>query len=140
MSSEAESARLRALAEEALGPSLEEVVARQYLGRRAAFRPVFDAVRAAALALGPDVRMEARSSYVQFLRERPFAAVAAGPTHVELGLRLVSVPRGAAPPPPRRLEPATAPGPATHKVTLRQVPDVDGAVRALLRAAYDQNG
>ena len=115
-------------------PPVEEYVAGQYLGRKAVFRPVFDAVRDAALALGPDVRLEGRSSYTPFVRARQCAAVAVTTTRLDLGLRLP------APPPSRRLEPATAPGQSTHRVTLRQVADVDGEVRALLRAAYDQNG
>ena len=115
-------------------PPVEDYIAGQYLGRRAAFRPVFDAVRAAALALGPDVRIEGRSSYVPFVRARQFAAVAVTTARVDLGLRLP------APPPSRRLEPCTGPGQSTYKVALARPGDVDAEVRALLRAAYDQNG
>jgi hypothetical protein len=35
--------------------------------------------------------------------------------------------------------PATGPGQATHKVSLRDVGDVDDEVLGLLRAAYEQN-
>lgn len=117
-----------------LRPTVEEYAAAQYLGRRAAFRPVFDAVRDAALALGPDVRMEGRSTYIPFVRARQFAAVAVTTSRVDLGLRLP------APPPSPRLVPANAPGQSTHRVTLYQARDVDASVRTLLRAAYDQNG
>src|SRR4051794_41462334 len=44
-------------------PTVEEYVAAQYTGARAALRPVFDAVRAAAEALGDDVVVEGRSTY-----------------------------------------------------------------------------
>jgi predicted transport protein len=116
-------------------PSVEEYAAQQYQGRKAALRPIFDAVRDAALALGDDVTMEGRSTYVPFVRARQFAAVAAATaTRVDIGLRLPD------PPTSDRLQPATAPGQATHKVALTSVDQVDDDLRALLRAAYDQNG
>jgi predicted transport protein len=116
-------------------PSNEQYADEQYQGRKAALRPIFDAVREAAMALGDDVTMEGRSTYVPFVRRRQFAAVAAATaTRVDVGLRFTD------PPPGDRLVPATAPGQATHKVALTSVDDVDDDLRALLRAAYDQNG
>jgi len=38
-----------------------------------------------------------------------------------------------------RLQPATAPGQATHKISLRSVQDLDDEVLHLLRIAYEQN-
>jgi predicted transport protein len=115
-------------------PTVEEYVDAQYTGKKAALRPVFEAVREAALALGDDVVLEGRGTYVPFVRRRQFAAVAAATaTRVDLGLRLPD------PPASGRLQRATAPGSATHRVELSTVADVDDEVRALLRAAYDQN-
>jgi hypothetical protein len=116
-------------------PTVEEYVDAQYTGGKAALRPIFDAVRSAALALGDDVVVEGRGTYVPFVRRRQFAAVAAATaTRVDLGLRLLE------PPPADRLQPASAPGSATHRVQLFSAADVDDEVRALLRAAYEQNG
>jgi hypothetical protein len=116
-------------------PTVDEYVDAQYTGAKAALRPVFDAVREAATALGDDVVVEGRGTYVPFVRRRQFAAVAAATaTRVDLGLRLPDPPASA------RLEPATTPGSATHRVQLRTVADVDDEVRDLLRAAYLQNG
>jgi hypothetical protein len=116
-------------------PTVEEYVDAQYTGAKAALRPVFDAVRGAVLALGDDVVVEGRGTYVPFVRRRQFAAVAAATaTRIDLGLRLPDPPAGG------RLQPATAPGAATHRVKLLAVADVDDEVRSLLRAAYDQNG
>jgi hypothetical protein len=116
-------------------PSVEEYVDAQYTGARAALRPVFDAVHDAALALGDDVLVEGRGTYVPFVRRRQFAAVAATTaTRVDLGLRLPD------PPVSDRLQAATAPGSATHRVQLFTVADVDDSVRDLLRTAYEQNG
>ena len=115
-------------------PSVEDYIDGQFTGKKAALRPVFDAVRAAALALGNDVSVEGRGTIVPFVRRRQFAVTATTTTRLDLGLRFTSPPANA------RLTPATAPGQATHKVALRTVADVDDEVRALLRLAYEQNG
>ena len=116
-------------------PTVEEYVDAQYTGAKAPLRPIFDAVREAVLAFGDDVVVEGRGTYVPFVRRRQFAAVAAATaTRVDVGLRLPD------PPPSPRLQPANAPGSATHRMQLSSVADVDDEVRGLLRAAYDQNG
>src|SRR4051812_20467018 len=43
-------------------PSNEEYADQQYQGAKAALRPIFEAVREAALGLGDDVSMEGRST------------------------------------------------------------------------------
>src|SRR3954464_13812579 len=63
-------------------PTVEEYVDRQYTGAKAALRPIFDAVRDAVLALGDDVVVEGRGTYVPFLRRRQFAAGAAAATRL----------------------------------------------------------
>ena len=55
-------------------------------------------------------------------------------SRLDLGLRYTDPPASA------RLTPTTAPGQATHKLALQSADEVDDEVRALLRAAYDQNG
>jgi predicted transport protein len=116
-------------------PTVEQYVDAQYRGPKAVLRPIFEAVRGAVLALGDDVTTEGRGTYVPFVRKRQFAAVAAATaTRVDVGLRLP------APPASERLQPATAPGAATHRFSLTTVEDVDDEVRALLRTAYEQNG
>ena len=117
-------------------PTVEEYVDAQYTGAKAALRPIFDAVHAAALALGDDVVVEGRGTYVPFVRGRQFAAVAAATaTRIDLGLRLPDPPASA------RLQPAharRARRPTGSSCTA--VADVDDEVRGLLRAAYEQNG
>jgi predicted transport protein len=115
-------------------PSVEQYIDGQYTGRKAALRPIFDAVREAAESLGDDVSVEVRRTYAPFVRRRQFAAVAATATRVDLGLRLPDAP------PSGRLEAGTGPGSSTHRIPLSSVDDVDDEVLALLRAAYDQNG
>ena len=115
-------------------PSVEDYIGGQFTGKKAALRPVFDAVRAAALELGDDVTIEGRGTIVPFVRRRQFAVTATTTSRLDLGLRLPDPPASA------RLTPATAPGQATHKVALHSVDDVDDEVRTLLRLAYEQNG
>ncbi|MCW2637432.1 MAG: hypothetical protein JWQ99_3799 [Blastococcus sp.] len=110
-------------------PSVEQYIGSQFTGARGALRPVFEAVRAAALALGDDVTIEGRGTYVPFVRRRQFAAAATTSARLDLGLRLLEPPVG------DRFEPARAPGSATHRVPLRMAADVDDEVRGLLGAA-----
>jgi hypothetical protein len=115
-------------------PSAAQYVDGQYSGAKAALRPIYDALAAAVGELGDDVTVEGRGTYTPFVRGRQFAAIApASRDRVDLGLRFAD------PPPAGRLQPASAPGQATHKVALRSVDDVDDEVRHLLRVAYEQN-
>jgi hypothetical protein len=114
-------------------PTVAEYVERQYSGPKAALRPIYDAIAAAIGDLGDDVTVEGRGTYTPFVRGRQFAAVAAAARdRVDLGLRFTD------PPAAGRMQPATAPGQATHKVSLRSVADLDDEVRHLLRTAYEQ--
>lgn len=116
-------------------PTVEAQVDRQYQGDREALRPVFDAVRAFLESLGGDVTMEGRKSYIPFVRARQFAAVAAATrTRLDVGLRYTDGPDS------ELLTEASAPGQATHRLSLAAPEDLDGEVEALLRAAYEQNG
>ena len=115
-------------------PTVEEYIDSQYRGAKAGLRPIYDALAAAIMALGEDVRVEGRGGYTPFTRGRQFAAVAAAARdRVDLGLRFT------APPASARLQPSNGPGQATHKIALRSVADVDGEVLGLLQAAYEQN-
>ncbi|CCH35557.1 DUF5655 domain-containing protein [Actinosynnema sp. NPDC047251] len=113
-------------------PTIAEYVDSQYTGRKQDLRPVYDRVAVLALALGEDVRVEGRATYVPFVRGRQFAAVQALAGRVDLGLRFTE------PPVSDRLTPG-GPGQSTHKVSMTGADQVDGAVEALLRAAYEQN-
>ncbi len=116
-------------------PTVAEFVDQQYTGKKAVLRPVYDALAPRILALGEDVHAEGRATYIPFVRARQFAAV--GPmttTRVDVGLRFT------APPASERLEPAKAPGQATHRVRLATVTEVDDELLGLLRIAYEQNG
>lgn len=110
-------------------------VAAQYSGAKAALRPIYDRVIEVIRALGGDVELEVRQSYVAFKRGRHFAA--AGPstrTLVHLALKLKGYPTEG------RLEPnkGTGGGALTHRIALSSPADVDDEVIALLRSAYER--
>jgi uncharacterized protein DUF5655 len=101
---------------------------------RPALRPIYDRLAAAIEDFGDDVSVEGRGSYTPFVRGRQFAAVAAATRdRVDLGLRFTD------PSAAERLQPASGPGQATHKIALRSVGDVDDQVLHLRRLAYEQN-
>jgi predicted transport protein len=115
-------------------PSVDEYVAGQFEGDKAHLRPIYDRLAEAALALGPDVTIEGRATYVPFVRKRQFALVAASTkSRIDLGLRYRQAPAS------KRLVPAKSLGQVTHRVALSSPDEVDAEVLSLLRAAYDQN-
>jgi len=119
----------------ALARDPSDLVDAQYAGAKAALRPIHDRLVEAAQALGQDVRVEARQTYVSLARTRQFAVVAASTlTRLDLGLRLADAPAGS------RLLPAGSfgSGNTTHKVALTTLTDVDADVLDWLRAAYEQ--
>jgi hypothetical protein len=115
-------------------PTAAQYTDGQYTGAKASLRPIYDAVAAAIEGFGDDVTVEGRSTYTPFVRSRQFAAVAAATRdRVDVGLRFADPPHSG------RLQPASAPGQATHKLSLHSVQDVDDEVVRLLRLAYEQN-
>lgn len=116
-------------------PTLEEYVDRQYQGPKAHLRGIFDVLRSWAEGLGDDVRTEGRSTYIPFVRGRQFMAVAAATrSRVDVGLRFTD------PPASSLLTAASAPGQATHRLSLSATADLTPEVRTLVEAAYAQNG
>lgn len=116
-------------------PTTEQYIEGQYAGQKAALRPVFDRLRVILEAFGDDVSVEGRSTYTPFVRRRQFAAIAAATrSRVDVGLRYVD------PPDSPLLAPASAPGQASHRISLGSVEEVTGEMERLLKVAYDQNG
>ena len=129
-------------------PPDDELVAAQYAGAKEALRPIYEALLSAITALGDDVAVSPRKTYVSFDRARQFALVQASTrTRVDLGVRLEAR-HGAEGFPDGTLDDATASdrlaaagsfgsGNITHRVGLTAAEEVDAQVRAWLRAAYD---
>ena len=131
------------LAAEALKPSdytpptTEEIIAAQYAGAKAALRPIFERVLAYVMALGGDVRIEPRQTYVAFARKSQFALIQPSTkTRVDLGLVLPDVA------PTERLAASTnfGSGNINRRVALATPAEVDAEVEGWLLQAYQQRG
>jgi predicted transport protein len=118
---------------EAGGDSLVDAM---YAGKRASLRPVYEELLAAVRALGDDVEVLPRETYVTFARGTQFAIAKPGAGRVDLGLRLPGVePEG-------RLADAGSfgSGSITHRLALHDAAELDDEVRGHLHAAYDARG
>jgi hypothetical protein len=115
-------------------PADEALVAAQYVGPKAAMKPVFDAVLAAVLPFGPDVEIAPKKSYVSLRRSKQFAIVKVSTKNrIDLGLNLKEVEAA------KRLEGGNVfSGMCTHLVRLNEPSDVDDEVVNWLHQAYAQ--
>ncbi len=115
----------------------DALLAAQYADDKAALRPIYEAVVAAATGFGDDVRVEPCSGYVSLLRKRQFAMIKASTnSRVDVGLALSDAPLQG------RLAPAKSLGGSdriTHRLPLAGVDEVDAEAVAALRAAYDRD-
>jgi predicted transport protein len=119
------------------GPAPEEdLVASQYSGDKARLQPIYETILAAVGAFGPDIEIAPKKSYVSLRRKKQFAIVQPSTkTRVDLGLNLKHVEATG------RLQSGGAfSGMCSHKVALSSPAEVDEAVIAWLRQAYEQAG
>jgi predicted transport protein len=114
----------------------DSLVDDQYSGRREPLRPIYEELANAVHALGDDVEVLPRGTYVTFARGNQFAIAKPGSGRVDLGLRLPGIE------PTERLLDAGSfgSGSITHKIPLHDVNELDDGVRGFLRAAYDARG
>ena len=120
--------------EYAVGP--DALLDAQYAGKKAALRPICDAVLAEARKL--DARLSPCRTYVSIIRTRQFAAIKpTTQTRVDLRLALGDTE------PTGRLELAKSLGMSdriTHVIALRLTKDVDAEVRKWLKNAHEIGG
>jgi predicted transport protein len=122
------------IALQALAPTTPEAdpVAAQYAGKKAALKPIYDALVKAINKFGKDVTLSPKKAYVSFRRNKQFASIQpTTATRVDVGLILKDVK------PTARLE---ALGGAndmfTHRVGLTSVKDIDAELLKWLKQAY----
>jgi hypothetical protein len=109
----------------------DALIEAQYAGKKAALRPIYDAVLAVVLPFGDDLEVAPKKASVSLRRSKQFALVTpATATRVDLGLNL----KGTAP--SGRLEAAT--GMCTHRVRLGSAAEVDDEVVGWLREAWSR--
>jgi hypothetical protein len=124
----------KALASDAgsAGPDTD-LVAEQYSGKKAALRPIYDALVAAVSKLGKDVELSPKKAYVSLRRSKQFGLVQPSTaTRLDLGLNL----KGVAP--TERLEASGSfNSMVTHRVRLSSAKEVDRQLVAWLKQAYE---
>ncbi|MEA1651040.1 DUF5655 domain-containing protein [Nitrospirillum sp. BR 11164] len=113
--------------------SADDPVAHLFEGK-AQLRPLYDALVAVVMALGPDVEMAPKKANVSIRRRKQFALIQPSTrTRLDLGLVLK------AHPPEGRLEASGSFNAMfTHRVRLEAAADLDADVLAWLREAYDE--
>lgn len=105
----------------------------QYAGAKAALRPLYDRLIAAAGALGSDVEIAPKKTGVSLRRARQFALIEApSRTRIALGLNLREVEPGG------RL--LAAGGMCTHRMDVSAIEEIDPELLGWLREAYDRAG
>jgi len=110
----------------------DALVDAQYSGGKAALRPVYERLLAAASALGGDVEVAPKKTGVSLRRAKQFALIEVpSATRVELGLQLREHPTS------ERL--LAGRGMCSHRVDLTSAEDVDDELLGWLREAYERN-
>lgn len=111
-----------------------DLVAAQYAGPKADLKPIYDAVIKAASALGKDVEVSPKKTYVSLRRKKQFAIVQPSTkTRVDLGVNLKDTE------PAGRLEASGSfNAMVSHRLRLEKAADVDKDVKAWLKKAYSQ--
>ena len=115
-------------------PTQEDLVVAQYDGAKSAMRPVYEQVLKVIQALGDDVEIAPKKTYVSLRRSKQFAIIQVSTKNrIDLGLNL----KGAED--TQRLEGGNVfGGMCTHRIRLSEPDEVDDEVAAWLRAAYEQ--
>jgi hypothetical protein len=113
-----------------------DLVAAQYAGPKAGLKPVYDKLIKAAKALGADLEIAPKKTYVSLRRKKQFALVQPSTkTRVDLGINL----KGKEP--AGRLEASGSfNAMVSHRVRLESAKDVDAEVKRWLEEAYDAAG
>ena len=112
-----------------------DLVAAQYSGAKKSLKPIYDALIKAANALGKDVEISPKKSYVSLRRNKQFAIIQPSTkTRVDLGLNIKEMP------PEGRLEKSGSfNAMVSHRVRLEKPADVNKDVKAWMKAAYAQS-
>lgn len=111
-----------------------DLVAAQYAGAKAGLKPIYDALIDVVKALGPDVEISPKKTYVSLRRNKQFALIQPSTrTRVDLGINLKGEPAEG------RLEDSGSfNAMVSHRVRLEKPADVDKSVQAWLRKAWSE--
>jgi hypothetical protein len=121
-------------AAEAAGSSAEDVLAAIYTDKKAALRPIHDALMAAIGRFG-EFEIAPKKGYVSLRRKKQFAMIGPGSaTRVDVGLNMKGVPAT------ERLLAEKPGGMCQYKVKLGSAAEVDAELVGWLRQAFDAAG
>ena len=115
----------------------DELVEAMFSGAKTELKPIYEAAVKSAKALGKDVVVSPRETYVTLTRRRQFAAIQPSTrTRVDLGLVLPGVKAKG------RLKETdrVGGGRVTHCIALTKAGDFNAEVKKWLKAAYEQDG
>jgi hypothetical protein len=111
----------------------ENFVEAQYADKKAALRPIYDALVTAVQSFGDDVEIAPKRTYVSLRRKKQFGLIQPGAGRVDVGINLKGVE------PVGRLEKSGSfNSMVSHRVRLTQTGDVNDELIGWLRQAYDQ--
>jgi hypothetical protein len=121
---------------QAAGPATDvDPVSALYTGRKAALRPLHEALMTAVLALGDDVEVAPKKGYLSLRRGRQFAMIQpSGAGRIDVGLILPATPETQ--PGPRLESAAGFNALFTHRVRVPAGANIDPGLTAWLRLAY----
>jgi hypothetical protein len=104
-----------------------------YTGKKAALRPLHDALMTVITGFGDDVQLAPKKGYVSLRRRKQFAMLQPSAGRIDVGLILPGEPAQG------RLEPAAGFNALfTHRVRVSALADIDAELTAWLRQAYDK--
>ncbi len=111
----------------------EELVELQYSGSKAPLKPIYDALKQAALSFGSDVEFSPKKGYVSLRRNKQFAMIQPSTANrLDVGLILKNTTLD------DRLELSGSFNTMfSHRIRIGKVTDVDETVIGWLRKAYD---
>lgn len=110
----------------------EDLVEAQYSGAKAALRPIYVRLIAAASDLGDDVEVAPKKTSVSLRRSKQFALIEVpSAKRIQLGLQLRDYPSS------DRLQ--AVGGMCSHRVVITEVAEVDDELLGWLREAYSRN-
>lgn len=111
----------------------DDLVAKQYEGKKAGLEPIYDALMKAVRKFGKDVEVAPKKAYVSLRRNKQFAIVQPSTaTRLDVGINL----KGEKP--TKRLEASGSfNSMVSHRVRCESVKDVDAELKGWLKKAYE---
>jgi hypothetical protein len=111
----------------------ENFVDAQYADKKAALRPIYDALVVAVAGFGDDVEIAPKRTYVSLRRKKQFGLIQPGAGRVDVGVNIKGME------PAGRLEKSGSfNAMVSHRVRVGGVEDVDDELIGWLRQAYEQ--